>query len=317
MMTKNKFPTINDTTSYHRNTMETLGWELTVCNMLADPLSPARTVLKNDFPYGVQLFYFLSSQIAFSTVSRIWEVGGGYGFLMRDFLKMLPPKKVTMLDISPLLLAQQKEALVGHPDITYIEEDFLAYNFGNEERIPDLIILNENLGDFPTVVNMDHTIIVGNHDHDWLLREARRILHKYEFLFPEGSFNFNIGAILAVEKICSLSIPYVFIAEHSCEANIPTEYSQYAKISAGGYPQKISLYGHDEYTIKFSYLSRVARDFGYGIKRGSLVDILPFNDSSLLRTTLELPPLNDADEIIQHFFADLFQYEYILLTKNP
>ncbi len=43
---------INSTEQYHINEMESLGWELTVCNMLQDEESPIRSILKKDQTLG-------------------------------------------------------------------------------------------------------------------------------------------------------------------------------------------------------------------------------------------------------------------------
>ena len=61
-----------------------------------------------------------------------------------------------MLDISPFLLRQQKETLKEHR-VAYREEDFLETDTAFLREF-DMAILNENLGDFPTLVNLDQEI---------------------------------------------------------------------------------------------------------------------------------------------------------------
>ncbi|MFB3925339.1 MAG: hypothetical protein ACE14T_04735, partial [Syntrophales bacterium] len=46
--------------NYHLNDLDSLGWELTVCNSLHPEKSPCRSVLKRSRSYGAALFDFLS-----------------------------------------------------------------------------------------------------------------------------------------------------------------------------------------------------------------------------------------------------------------
>ena len=61
-----------------------------------------------------------------------------------------------MLDISPYLLCRQKETL-GEHSVTYREEDFLETDTAFLREF-DMAIMNENLGDFPTLVNLNQEI---------------------------------------------------------------------------------------------------------------------------------------------------------------
>ena len=44
-------------------------------------------------------------------IRSILEIGGGMGYLMRDFLTLNPQMRAKMIDISPYLLDKQKETL--------------------------------------------------------------------------------------------------------------------------------------------------------------------------------------------------------------
>jgi len=114
---------INDPRNYYRSEIKTLGWELTVCNALSSPASPCRRTLKVDKPYGALLYDFIAPPL--TPPLQILEVGGGYGVLMRDFLKPHSSHGVQLWDISPALLAKQRETLSGF-NVSFAECDFLA-----------------------------------------------------------------------------------------------------------------------------------------------------------------------------------------------
>ena len=88
-------------------------------------------------------------------------------------------------------------------------------------------------------------------------------------------------------------------------------------MSAPGFPERIRLKGHDEYTVKFSHLEKIADSLGYGTRRGPIADYLEPVFSERLKTILSGPvSLSDDDETVRHFASDLFQYEYLLLEKT-
>jgi hypothetical protein len=84
-----------------------------------------------------------------------------------------------------------------------------------------------------------------------------------------------------------------------------------------GTPEMISLKGHKEFTIKFSYLQKIAEMLNYKTRRGSFADFLPLNFNDKVKTALRLAtPFNDEQEIIRQFVYDLFKYEYLILIKG-
>jgi len=310
---------INSTEHYHRHALQTLGWELTVCNAVAPHQSPCRRILKKDEPYGQLLYRFLSRFIPIGHLNHILEIGGGYGYLMRDFLQMNPHLQVTMLDISPYLLQKQSELLQGHR-VIFRQENFLDTDMSSLAGA-ELAVLNENIGDFPTIVDIPTDTLLcsppqqtGNDP----LAEVIRFMLQYDLAAPAlPSFHFNLGAVQAVEKLCSADIPAIFISEHSCEARVPEALRSILKLPAAGLPERIALHGHDEYTIQFSYLEKIAARHGYQRIRGPLADFIPFEMTDRLRCCLTAPAARtDDDEIIRHFVEDLFKYEYLLLTKQ-
>jgi hypothetical protein len=127
----------------------------------------------------------------------------------------------------------------------------------------------------------------------------------------------NIGAIEIVEKLCLAGIKYIYLSEHNCEAVVPEHIKPYMTFSSSGIPEMISLKGHKEFTIKFSYLQKIAEVLNYRTRRGSFADFLPLNFSDKVKTALRLTtPFNDEQEIIRQFVHDLYKYEYLILIKG-
>ena len=142
---------LNTTEDYHVNNLKTLGWELTVCNALYPQESPCRNLLQSKDSFGVQLYHFLEKLIPLQEVHNVLEVGGGMGYLMHDFLSLNPALSATMLDISPYLLEKQKEILSGF-NVSFCQKDILKIN-PDDLACFNLVIMNENLGDLPTLVS--------------------------------------------------------------------------------------------------------------------------------------------------------------------
>ena len=304
---------INDTGSYHVNEIESLGWELTVCNTLEPGDSPCRKFLQTNTSYGNLLYQFLGRFIEFSRVRNTIEIGGGYGFLMRDFLMNNPGMNATMLDISPFLLEKQKETLREF-NVDFVEKNFL--NCGTDFcRKFDLAVMNENLGDFPTVCSIDPEIAgLPLEDLDDTLLKVRTLIDKYILPVPGFIFHFNSGAIEAVEKLCTASVPYIFCAEHSCES--VTCPSSGRGLHSGRIPERIRLKGHDEFTIQFSFLERVARAFGYTVTRGQVKDFIALVDSDELNFIMKSGSQKEGHEAVRQFVEDLYKYEYLILIKK-
>jgi hypothetical protein len=307
---------INSTERYHREEMDSLGWELTVCEMLAREDSPCRRILKTPRSLGSALHAFLSDFFPWDSAGTVLEVGGGYGSLMRDLCAAHPGLRPTMLDISPFLHARQREALTG------TGADFLVGDFfecGKEFLGGfDLAIFNENLGDFPTVCGITPVVLRGKGAVNDTLQAVRRLFARYGLERPAaGSFAFNLGAVLAVQMLCEAGVPRIYMSEHSCQAHPPREYDGLIHVPFAGSPERIRLRGHDEYTIRFSHLEAVARAHGYRTHRGPYADFLEFEFTPEIRFILAShASAKDEHEVIRQFVEDLFKYEYLVLLKK-
>lgn len=308
---------VNDTSGYHQGPLETLGWEVTVCNMLHPANSPCRKVLQKADSYGNLLYDFLKDHIPVHAIEKIVEIGGGYGNLMEDLLSRMPAAKATMIDISPALLEAQKERLAEH-DCEFILSDFQQVEAGTLGQY-QLAVMNENVGDFPTLCNIPRSSLEdakkpGNSS----IALVNELYTKYSLTPPAGeTFSFNLGAAMAMEKLAAAGIPCIFMSEHSCEAGVTGEWEGLVEVSASDNPEKISLHGHDEYTIRFSDIEKVAHYHGYDVKRGNFNDILRCELSPLVRFVMTSGSSSrDEHEIIRQFVEDVFKYEYLLCIKK-
>jgi len=238
------------------------------------------------------------------------------GYLMRDLLTLNPFLRAKMIDISPYLLAKQKETLLSF-DVDFELADVLAVP---SEALSgfDLAILNENLGDLPTLVT-EHGKDDNSDQNIASFRDRLEYFNK-KYNLPLGlneNEHINIGAIEIVEKICLTGIKYIYLSEHSCEAIVPEPMKPYVSLQSAGIPEMISLKGHNECTVKFSYLQKIAEMLHYKTRRGAFIDFLPLNFNDKVRTALRLiTPFNDEQEIIRQFVYDLYKYEYLILIKG-
>lgn len=287
-----------------------------MCNALEPVDSPCRKILSSPYSFGHHLHMFLNKFMNFDGINRVLEIGGGMGYLMRDFLTLNPQMKSKMIDISPYLLDRQKETLRSFT-VDFELADILDIP---SERLSDsdLVIMNENLGDLPTLV-------AGRENDDDSAQNSDDVLEKIEYfnkkynlsLGLNGNEPINIGAVEIVEKLCLAGIKYIYLSEHSCDATVPEEMKPYLSFPTPGFPEMISLKGHKEFTVKFSYLLKISEMLHYGTKRGSFADFLPLNFSDKVKTALRLAaPLNDEQEIIRQFVYDLYKYEYLILIKG-
>ncbi|TAL33917.1 MAG: class I SAM-dependent methyltransferase [Spirochaetes bacterium] len=307
---------LNSTERYHREEITSLHWELTVCEMLSRGDSPCRRFLRVPSSFGGALRAFLSRFVAWDAVGAVLEVGGGYGSLMRDLLAGLPAARACMMDISPFLLARQREALFGRY-AEFIEGDFFACDRAFLRRF-DLAILNENLGDFPTACGLTHALFEGERTGSDIITAVRGYFTRYGLQRPAaGEFAFNLGAVRAVERLCGAGIRCVYLSEHSCEARLPESFAGLIAAHSAGDPERIRLRGHDEYTIRFSYLEQIARAHGYRTHRGPFADFLDFEFSPEVRFIVtSRASMKDEHEAVRHFIEDLYKYEYLVLVKE-
>ena len=305
---------LNTTEDYHVNNLNSLGWELTVCNALYPDSSPCRNVLLSKESFGVQLYHFLEKLIPLHEVHNVLEVGGGLGYLMHDFLSLNPALSATMLDISPYLLEKQKEILSGF-NVSFCPKDILKIT-PNDLTCFDLVIMNENLGDLPTLVSHPDKNTCTEKESTHLQERVKYFKEKYQLSLPEDE-NINIGAMEVLDKFCQAQIKYIYLSEHSCESSIPAHLKPYLNFASPKNPEKITLKGHDEYTIKFSHLQKIAEFCNYKVVRGQFADFLPLDFNDKVKTALRLEtPFTAEQEIIQQFVYDLYKYEYMVIIKT-
>ncbi len=307
---------INSTEDYHKHDLNSLGWELTVCNCLEPLDSPCRQALSSPSSFGYHLYNFLKAIIPLDNIRTVLEIGGGMGYLTRDFLNINKKLRIKMIDISPYLLAKQKEILRAF-DVDYELADILAVPSKLLSGF-DLAVMNENMGDLPTLVIHEEKKNVSGGNIDGVLERLDYLNKKYDLpLGINENEHINIGAIETVEKLCLAGIKYIYLSEHSCEAVVPDEMKPYLSFQSSGTPEMISLKGHKEYTVKFSYLQQIAEMLNYKTRRGVFADFLPLNFNDKIKTAMRLiTPFNDEQEIIRQFVHDLFKYEYLILIKG-
>ena len=215
---------INSTTDYHQHDLNSLGWELTVCNSLEPVTSPCRKILSTPDSFGRLLYHFLKTIIPLDEIGSVLEIGGGMGYLMRDFMSLNSRLRAKMIDISPYLLDKQKEILQTHP-VDFELADIFIVPSKNLTGF-DLAILNENLGDLPTLVTSQNDAHEGN-----IADVKQKLEHfnkKYNLsLGLNEDEHINIGAMEMVEKLCLAGIQYIYLSEHSCEAAVPDGMKDY------------------------------------------------------------------------------------------
>jgi hypothetical protein len=309
---------INDTAAYHRDQMNTLGWEVTVCNALESVKSPARRILQKNDTFGNLLCDLLLSNLDLDAKSHILEIGGGYGYVMRDFLAKISAERVVMLDLSPVLLDRQRETLKN------VQAEFILKNFFDTERAFleqfDLVLLNEIAGDFPTLCDIDpRCLALPDEELDPYLIKVKNFYSLTGIPAPSDAFNFNLGAIEAVERLCSARVTYIYVSEHSSEAEVPDPLDPLRDkicLESPGNPERIPLAGHDEYSVRFSHLEALAEKYGYRVKRGQYKDFIDIKFTSGLNFILTSNSAKGEHEAIRHFVEDLYRYEYVLLMKT-
>jgi hypothetical protein len=308
---------INSTEEYHLRELDSLGWELTVCNALYPPDSPCRKVLRHNRSFGESLYSHLCTLIDFNDIRSVLEVGGGYGFLMKDLLNCAPLLKPVMMDISPVLLEKQR-VLLGESVAGYVRDDFFRQDASFFKGF-DLVIMNEVVGDFPVVVDLGlPEFSFGDDAGSGAVSMATALIRNYSLEVPKGGpFNLNSGAVQAVEKLCRSGVRTFFISEHSCEARTAPAMKGLMEVAEAGFPERIPLKGHNEYTVKFSHLGAVAAALGYRTTGGQYVDFLePVIDERLRFILTSGASTRDEYEIIRHFIYDIQKYEYMVFMKQ-
>jgi len=151
-------PKLNLTSDYYTGAYPSLLWEMTICQSLGDGTGAFAKALEKPAAYGNLIADYLQQSTSLPRkCSEIIEIGGGYGTLMAALLEVLTPQQITMVDISPTLLQKQQERLAQSP-ITFQCEDIFAW-LPTLKRPVDLLILNEIIGDFPTITGLSRVAL--------------------------------------------------------------------------------------------------------------------------------------------------------------
>lgn len=246
---------------------------------------------RNGLDYPTLLALFFEKHLMLPEDVSILEIGPGIGSIaagMKYFMDKTGRRyKYKALDISEKMLKNISDmgfetVLADCLDMPLAEEKF------------DLVIANEVLSDLPTLVDFS----MSEEDNETVL-DAREMISKYNLDVPEYNFNFNYGAVKLVENLKDILQKggVAFISEQSC---------------GDGRPKKVSVVGHEEYTIDFGHLEKAAMQNGFLTKRGSINEILGADEeklfvSGLLRPDIkELYNIEKSDKKIHELMAGIF-----------
>ncbi len=241
---------INDTKDYYENIKDPEGGmddEITVSHLLRHENSFTRDGL----PFGVLLAKTLKETGLLNEGAKVLEVGPGLGDLAKNFCREAKPDEYVFMDISPKIINFLKTRF-GEGKFDFILGDFLQRKI---KRKFDLIICNEVLSDFPTIVDFD-TKKPGK----GMYKDAKRMMKEYG-LRGKGIFSFNYGAIkfLEVSNRILGKNGVIFISEQKTSR----------------FPERIRMFGHNEYTIRMEWLEKAAKKLKLSvIKNGRLTEFL-------------------------------------------
>ncbi len=293
---------INDTSAYYKDNPE-LHFEYTISESLSDVNSPYIPLLIEKKTYSEFIYNFCQKYV--KNFNFIIEIGGGHGNFMRNFLKFITPEKVLMVDISKKFLELQKQTLkeyADNVDIEFINDDATTF-IKNFIYKADLIILNEVIGDFKTLIDVS-SMEFGNFyqvNVDYLPKRTNINYEAMEFI------NF------ASEKTDS-----ILFVEHSSTYKIPKFFSDILLDEKENLsPKEIFLKGHSEYTINFIMLEEVAQFACFDTVRKHLLDIIPLRRDKLIEFVLSSGSHQiELHDIINEFYNHIKEYEVLLCYKK-
>ncbi len=328
-------PGLNLTSDYYTGAHPSLLWEMTICQSLGDGTGTFAKALERPEAYGTLIAEFLSREASLPLkCGEIIEIGGGYGTLMAALLKVLKPRQITMVDISPTLLQKQQKHLTQYP-ISFHCEDIFSW-LPTLKRPVDILILNEIIGDFPTITEISRGCLqacllkpqtepksarlpsaLSNRE---LLYEAARLVSTYNLNLDDlpETFNLNYGALLFIEHLAKTKVARAFISEHGCDTILPYPFSLYPLIQPAGNlnPRRIQLKDHNEYNIRFDHLKQVATALNFKVKRFHLMDLLKVRfDDEINYLLTSKRAINEEQEILLEFYEHIAEYQGILLEQ--
>lgn len=318
----------NDTSAYHRSDRASLGWEQTISECLRDPASPYAEVLEVRRAYGDIIGDLLEGREMIRDGFSVLEVGGGYGNLARRLLGRFPALTMTLVDISPVFCARQRQALADFGDRAEVIEADVFDFLGRSGRF-DLILSNENMGDFPALVDIPagrltetagRPPVPGGETtrEEALLRQAREYLGALG-IDPAGApdtVNLNTGAVrfvgMAMERADRL-----FITEHSSDWSLPETMTGLLRDTRTDlWPKKIILFSHLEVTICFDHLKRALNTGGISWESGRMMDLLRVRHDPEVRYILTSGSIQTPrHEIIGEFIDHVKEYQWLLARR--
>ncbi|HDS17107.1 MAG TPA: hypothetical protein ENN66_10990 [Proteobacteria bacterium] len=331
---------LNLTSAYYTGDHPSLLWEMTVCQSLGDGDGAFAKTLQRPQAYGRRLAKFLLDRGLPANCGELVEVGGGYGTLMAALLEVIRPQSVTMVDISPRLLAIQQQRLSLY-QAEFYGQDIFTWLENNRQASSELIILNEVIGDLPTITEISKNTLQSllkrsdlksctesarfeqQLDETQLLLECARQITAYGLDLAElpESFNFNYGALLVLEMLARTNIKRAVITEHGCDTMLPYPFSLYAAITppvSNRNPRRIHLKDHDEYSIRFDHLEKTARSLNFTVQRFHLFELLQMRFDDEIHALLEgHRPTSEKQEIFLEFYEHAAEYQGLYLERRP
>ena len=329
-------PELNLTHDYYTGEFPSLLWEMTICQSLGDGCGTFAKALEKPAAYGALVAELLLETTALSPeCQKVIEIGGGYGTLMAALLTILQPQQIDMVDISPTLLQKQRQRLRQRP-ILFHCRDLFNWLPQLKSQTVDLLILNEIIGDFPTITGLtkaalaealekpppavDLNLNPATLNEAELQQEAGRLIKAYDLNLDElpETFNLNYGALIFIERLAQTGVKQTFITEHGCDTILPYPFSLFPAIQppTERNPRRIKLKDHDEYNIRFDHLEQVARKLNFKVKRFHLMDLLKVRfDDEINYLLNSQKPVSEEQEIFLEFYEHVAEYQGIILEQ--
>ncbi|MBN2225617.1 MAG: methyltransferase domain-containing protein [Deltaproteobacteria bacterium] len=320
----------NDTRAYHLGDRASLGWEQTISESLRDTASPYMEALKERRAYGEVIGDLLEGRGMIRDGFRILEVGGGYGNLAHYLLGRFGRITATMVDISPVFCGRQRLTLAAFGDrATVIEADIFDY-LGRHGPF-DLIISNENMADFPSLVDIPKRRLIeymegkgpidpnGSDDSDLrYLEQARDFIRSLD-IDPQDApdtVHLNTGAARFIELAMGTT-DRLFVVEHSSDWSLPRSMADFLRDPrTDRWPKKIILFSHHEVTICFEHLKRLVDKGGLLREGGGLMDLFQIRDDTEIRYILLSGSIQtEKHEIIGEFIDHIKEYQWLLIHR--
>ncbi len=320
----------NDTRAYHLGDRASLGWEQTISESLRDPASPYMEALRIRRTYGEVIGDLLEGRGMIRDGFRVLEVGGGYGNLARYLLGRFSGITATMVDISPVFCGRQRQTLAPFGDrATVIQADVFDY-LGRCERF-DLIVSNENMGDFPALINIPKGRLIehiaggrpidpGGSDTQerQYLDRARDFIRALEIDPGDApdTIHLNTGAARFIQMAMKTT-DRLFVVEHSSDWSMHESMADLLRDPrTDRWPKKIILFSHQELTICFGHLRRLAEKEGLSWEGGGLMDLFGVRDDPEIRYILLSGSIQTTNhEIIGEFIDHIKEYQWLLIYR--